>query len=165
MKSNVWRMLQAVFRCFSLAANQAGYPAFSKTGYLVAVSGIRPDTGYKKGRISVASLVFGIGIGIRIQVIKKCEKFDSMASVAEPQLGQFGRCRFESPALAWMKNKKFLTLFSSHIPILIEGKLINTYQYIKINLFKKSQEVGVLLKMVEVNFQFEPNTAQKTRSR
>ena len=66
MKSNYWRMLEAVFRSFSLAA----YPAFSITGYPagypVAISGIRPDTGYKKrpdypaSWISSASLLFTV---------------------------------------------------------------------------------------------------------
>ena len=62
-------MLYAVFRSFSLAAYLAGYPAFTITGYPAAVSGIRPDTGYKKrpdypagymaSRISGASLKKG----------------------------------------------------------------------------------------------------------
>ena len=70
MKSNYWRMLEAVFISFSLAAYLAGYPAFSITGYpagyLVAISGIRPDTGYKKrpdypaSWISSASLLFTV---------------------------------------------------------------------------------------------------------
>ena len=57
-------MLYAVFKSFSLAEYLAGYPAFLITGYPAAVSGIRPDTGFKKrldypaSRISGASLIW-----------------------------------------------------------------------------------------------------------
>ena len=52
MKSNVRRMLKAVFIYNYLVVYLAGYPAafpaFLITRYPAAVSGIQPDTGYKK---------------------------------------------------------------------------------------------------------------------
>ena len=55
-----------------------------------------------------------------------------LTSVADPEPEHFGRSRFESLAPVLMnKKKKSLTLFSSFLQTLIEGKLKN--RSLKIN--------------------------------